>query len=66
MDRKLYLALISLETLFTGNDVDFVMPLGDNWLITWNWAEKLEQEHGINHQDALRAAYARYFAARIT
>lgn len=54
--------LPALEAQFTGDPVDFVMPLGDNWLSAWDWARRLERDHGIDHQAALRVAYARYFA----
>jgi hypothetical protein len=36
-------------------------PIGDNTLAMWNWAKKLELDHGINHQVALRIAKDEFF-----
>jgi hypothetical protein len=32
-------------------------PIGDAHLTTWNWAVRLEQAHGVDHQQALRIAF---------
>jgi hypothetical protein len=56
--------LPALEANFTGKEVDFVIPLGDNWLYAWEWAKMLERDHGIDHQAALRVAHDRYFKGR--
>lgn len=53
--------LPALERQFTDRDVDFIVPLGDNWLAAWEWASDLEREHGIDHQRALRVAYGHFF-----
>lgn len=53
-----------LETRFTDDPVDFVIPLGDNWLSTWEWAKMLEREYGVDHQEALRVARDRFFVSK--
>jgi hypothetical protein len=53
-----------LEQRFTDDPVDFVIPLGDNWLSTWEWAKMLEREYGVDHQEAIRAAHDRFFVSR--
>lgn len=62
--QRIRAALPSLERQFTGHDVDFVIPLGDNWLAAWNWALRLEREQGVDHQAALRVVHAKHFVDR--
>jgi hypothetical protein len=50
-----------LQLRFTDDPVDYVIPLGDNWLTTWEWAMELERYQGIDHQEAIRVARDRYF-----
>jgi hypothetical protein len=48
--------LPELEGQFVNNGVDWMIPLGDNWLAVWSWAGRLHRDHDIATRVAVRVA----------